>query len=168
MSGVPVDPSAAALAGLIAGPVMEIPAYLQRALGLPLRQDVFGEGGLLLGVRGRAQRLAGYAGHAVLSVLIAVLYAAFFAAVGAEEHLLAWGLLGGLVHFVIGGLVVAAIFPVLDPPSRAAGLRRVGFAYARYGRRDVLTFLGGHLTFGLLIGVLYPVLHPMLAVQAAL
>ncbi len=165
---MPLDPWAAAGAGLIAGLLMESPAYLQRALCRPLRQDVFAESGLLLGVRGRAQRWVGYLGHAGLSVLIALLYATFFHAVGAAEHVLAWGALGGLVHFAIGGLVVAVAFPVVDPPSVRAGTRRLGFAYARYGSRDVLTFLGGHLTFGLLLGLLYPALHPALAVDAAL
>lgn len=39
---------AAAAAGVAAGQVMETPAYLQRALALPLRQDVFTEAGILL------------------------------------------------------------------------------------------------------------------------
>jgi hypothetical protein len=165
---VTVDVSAAAVAGLIAGLLMEVPAYWQRALRRPLRQDVFAEGGQLLGVVGRAQRPVGYLGHATLSVLIALLYAAFFRAVGAVENLMAWGALGALVHFTVGGLVVAAAFPVIDPPSAAAGLRRVGFAYTGYGRRDAMTFLAGHLSFGLLLGVLYPALHPALTVQDAL
>ncbi len=72
------------------------------------------------------------------------------------------------MHFAIGGLVVAVAFPVVDPPSVGAGRRRLGFAYARYGPRDVLTLLGGHLFFGLLLGLLYPALHPALVVEAAL
>ncbi len=165
---MPLDPAAAALAGLIAGPLMELPAYAQRALHRPLRQDVFAESGLLVGVEGPAQRWAGYLVHATLSVLIALLYTAFFRAVGAGEHLMAWGALGALVHFALGGLVVAAVFPVVDPRATAAGLRRLGFAYARYGRRDLLTFLGGHLSFGVLLGLLYPALHPTLTLRAAL
>ncbi len=118
---------------------------------------------------GRASAAAGgYLGHATLSVLIALLYAVFFRTVGAAENLMGWGALGALVHFSVGGLVVAAVFPVIDPPSAAAGIRRVGFAYTRYGRRDVMTFLAGHLSLGLLLGVLYPALHPALTVQDAL
>lgn len=86
MPHLPVDPAAAALAGLIAGALMEIPAYLQRALHRPLRQDVFAKSGLLLGVEGLAQRFVGYLGHATLSVLIALLYAVFFRATGAVDH----------------------------------------------------------------------------------
>ena len=168
MTDVSLDPLAAAVAGLIAGLVMETPAYLQRALHLPLRQDVFSEGGLLLGVRGRAQRLVGYLGHAGLSAVIALLYVVLFHTVAALDHLMAWGVLGGLVHFAVGGLVVAGVFPVVDPDSAAAGLRGVGFAYARYGRRDVLTFLAGHVGFGSLLGLLYSGLHPALGIPAAL
>jgi hypothetical protein len=166
LAGVPLDAAAAALAGLIAGVLMETPLYLQRALRAPVHQDVFAEGGLLLGVRGRSRRPVGFLGHAALSVVIALVYAGFFRAVGAGDHLLAWGALGGLVHFVVGGLVVGAIFPVVD---RLPGLvaSTPGFAYARYGRRDVLTFLGGHLSFGMLVGLLYAVLHPAVGLPAA-
>jgi hypothetical protein len=50
VTDMPLDRLAAAMAGLIAGLLMESPAYLQRALRRPLRQDVFAEGGRLLGV----------------------------------------------------------------------------------------------------------------------
>jgi hypothetical protein len=36
---------AAAAAGLVAAQFMELLAYLQRALGLPVRQEIFDEGG---------------------------------------------------------------------------------------------------------------------------
>ncbi len=39
------DAAAAAVAALVAAQLMELPAYLQRALGLPVRQDIFGEAG---------------------------------------------------------------------------------------------------------------------------
>ncbi len=68
----------------------------------------------------------------------------FFQLIAAQNHLLAWGAFGGPVHFTIGGIMVAVAFPVVDPSAAAAGPTGVGFAYARYGRRDVLTFLGGH------------------------
>ncbi len=85
-----MDVVSAVIAGVAAAQVMAGPAYLQKALQRPLRQDVFAEGGILLGARGtRTTRLVGYAGHAVLAALIACAYASFFHAVG-EERLLAW------------------------------------------------------------------------------
>jgi hypothetical protein len=119
-------------------------------------------------MHGKGRRLIGYLGHAVLSVLIAVLYAVFFRAAGAHEQLLVWGSLGGLLHFTLGGVVVDSGFPVLEREALAAGKHRLGFAYANYGRRDVLTFLGGHVFFGMLIGVLYPMFHPAVGASAAL
>lgn len=71
------------------------------------------------------------------------------------------------MHFAVGAVVVAAVFPVVAPQSAEAGLVGVGPAYARYGRRDVVTFLGGHLLLGLALGVLYPALHPALVLQVA-
>jgi hypothetical protein len=168
MIPVAVDLAAATLAGLIAGPLMEVPAYAQRLLRLTVHQDVFAEAGVIIGIRGKGRRLAGYLGHAVLSVLIAVLYAVLFRAVGSQDQLLVWGALGGLVHFTIGGLVVDSAFPVLGREVLAEGERRLGFAYANYGRRDVLTFLGGHVVFGMLIGALYPMFHPVVGSGAAL
>jgi hypothetical protein len=173
---MPVDVVSAVVAGVLAAQVMEGPAYLQKALHLPLRQDVFAKGGILLGARGTRTRLVGYAGHAVLAAVIACAYAGPFHAVG-EERLLAWGLLGGVVHFLLGGAVVAWLFPVLPEPTVQPDLQGAssgwlsgphpGFAYRKYGARDVLTFLGGHLVFGSLLGVLYPALHPTLAATAA-
>lgn len=160
---MPVDLSSAAVAGVLAAQVMETPAYLQKALGLPLRQDVFAEGGLLMKVRGRALRLVGYLGHAVLAALIACAYAALFHLVG-EDRLLAWGAVGGLVHFGIGGAVVGAIFPVVDVHVARP---HPGFAYRHYGPRDVVTFFAGHLSFGTLLGMLYAGLHPALGLAAA-
>jgi hypothetical protein len=168
MTWMPVDPVAAALAGLVAGPVMEIPAYAQRLLRRPLHQDVFAEAGVIIGVHTAGRRLIGYLGHAILSVLIAVLYAVFFRSVGAADLLLLWGALAGLVHFTIGGLVVDSAFPVLDRQAVASEVHRLGFAYANYGRRDLLTFLGGHLVFGMIVGSLYPVLHPAVHGSVAL
>lgn len=158
-----MEPVSAAVAGVIAAQVMETPAYLQKALHLPLRQDVFAEAGRLLGARGRATRVVGYLGHATLAALIGCAYAGFFQLVG-EDRLLAWGAVGGLVHFLIGGAVVGAVFPVVDGHVVRP---HPGFAYRHYGRRDVTTFLAGHLTFGTLLGLLYPALHPALELHTA-
>lgn len=173
---MPFDVVSAVVAGVAAAQVMEGPAYLQKALHLPLRQDVFAEAGILLRARSARTRLVGYAGHAVLAAVIACAYAGFFHAVG-EERLLAWGLLGGLIHFLIGGAVIATLFPVLPEPAAQPDLQGAsrgwlsgphpGFAYRKYGARDVLSFLGGHLVFGSLLGVAYPALHPSLTLAAA-
>jgi hypothetical protein len=42
------DPSAAAVAAVVAAQLMQVPAYLQRRLRLPVRQDILDEGGSIL------------------------------------------------------------------------------------------------------------------------
>jgi hypothetical protein len=129
-----------------------------------VRQDIFAEGGAILRARGRGRRFVGYLGHAVFSAVIAGLYAAFFTAIRAEDHLVRWGLLGGLVHFAIGGLVVGT-FRHLHP-EMPEHVQPPGVFYRHYGRRDVLTFLVGHLLFGAVVGVLYAFLHPSAGLAA--
>jgi hypothetical protein len=53
----------AVLAGLIAGAVMEGPVYLQKALGLPVKQNIFRTWGNLLGLRGTGGYAAGLLFH---------------------------------------------------------------------------------------------------------
>ncbi len=49
----------AVLAGLIAGAIMEGPVYGQKALGLPVKQNIFRTWGNLFGLRGPAGYLVG-------------------------------------------------------------------------------------------------------------
>lgn len=114
---------------------------------------------------GFVQCPVGYLGHAAFSAVIAGLYAAFFTALNARDHLVAWGLVGALVHFTIGGLVVGA-FARLHP-QMPQHVPAPGVFYRRFGRRDVLTFLGGHLVFGAAVGLLYALLHPHVGLAAA-
>jgi hypothetical protein len=160
-----IDPVAAAVAAVIAAQLMETPAYLQRRLGLPVGQDIFDEAGSILRAPAAVRRLAGWCGHGIVAVAIVLLYATFFAAVARNDHLAVWGLFAGAVHGLLGGVVVGA-FPDLHPrmpnPVPAPGV-----FYRHYGRRDVVTFVLGHLAFGVLAGVLYGLLHEGLPPAAA-
>jgi hypothetical protein len=160
-----IDPVAATVAALIAAQLMEAPTYLQRALGLPVRQDIFEEGGSILRAPARWRRLAGWLGHAALAVSIVLLFATFFAAVADNDNLAWWGLFAGAVHGLLGGVVVGAfvdLHPRMPDPVPAPGV-----FYRHYGRRDVVTFVVGHLWFGLVAGVLYALLHGQLPPAAA-
>ena len=151
-----VDVVAAVAAGVLAAQPMEAPVYLQRALGLPVHQDVFAEGGTLLGAPPRLRRLVGWLGHGTLAALLALLYVLAADLAGLDDRLWLWGLLGGLVHGVVGGLVVG-LFPTVEPQAARGGAH--GVFYRRYGLPDVLTFLSGHLVFGALVGLLYSALR---------
>lgn len=143
----------AILAGLIAGAIMEGPVYLQKAIGLDLKQNIFRTWGRMLGLRGGAGYAAGFLFHQVLAAVIALVYAAGFALLGVTDNLWLWGLVGAAVHYAIAGLVVRTL-PSVDPndPGRVG---EQGAYYRNYGPLDMATFLMGHTSFGLLVGVLY-------------
>jgi hypothetical protein len=143
----------AVLAGLIAGAIMEGPVYMQKGVGLDVKQNIFRTWGRMLGLHGGGGYFAGFLFHQVLSVVIALLYAGFFSAIGVTDRLWLWGLLGAAVHYLIAGIVVG-VLPSVDPDDP----RRVGEQgayYKNYGMLDVGTFLMGHMSFGLLVGLLY-------------
>ncbi len=147
----------ALLAGLIAGGIMEGPVYLQKALGLPVKQNIFRTWGQnLLKVPGAAGYLAGFLFHEGVAVFAALLYAFFFDLVNAGGALLVWGLVGGLIHYAVAGPVVA-ILPSLDPTTGVIGGQ--GLAYKNYGALDVATSFVGHTMFGLSTALLYGLLH---------
>ncbi len=143
----------AVLAGLIAGAIMEGPVYIQKGLGLNLKQNIFRTWGRMLGLHGGGGYFAGFLFHQALSAVIALIYAGVFSLLGVRDNLWLWGVLGAAVHYLIAGVVVAAL-PSVDPDNP----RRVGEQgayYKNYGALDMGTFLMGHMSFGLLVGILY-------------
>lgn len=154
---VPFELGAALVAGLIAGAIMEGPVYMQKAMGLPVKQNIFRTWGQnLLKIPGTAGYVAGFIFHQAIALFAAVLYALFFDAVGVEGNLLLWGVLGGFIHWLIAGPVVA-IIPSTDPATGNVGDQ--GLAYKNYGALDVITSLVGHLGFGASVGIFYALLH---------
>ncbi|MBW3651724.1 MAG: hypothetical protein KY458_14250, partial [Actinobacteria bacterium] len=148
---------AAIVAGLIAGAIMEGPVYLQKALGLPVKQNIFRTWGQnLLRVPGAGGYVAGFFFHQAIAVFAAVLYALFFDLAGVEGNLWLWGLIGALIHLTIAGPVVA-IIPSTDPETEVIGGQ--GLAYKNYGPLDVATSVVGHLGFGLSMAIFYGLLH---------
>ncbi len=153
---IDVEVGPAIIAGLIAGAIMEGPVYLQKALGLPVKQNIFRTWGILFGKRGAAGYIIGMLFHELIAAVAAVLYAVFFNLIGVESDLWLYGLIGGLIHWTLAGPIVA-IIPSLNPDT--GNLREQGLAYKNYGALDVITSLIGHLAFGTLTGILYGYLH---------
>ena len=154
---IPYEFIPALLAGLIAGSIMEGPVYLQKAVGLPVKQNIFRTWGQnLLKVPGAPGYLVGFLFHEGIAVFAALLYALFFDLIGVEGSLLLWGLVGALIHLAIAGPVVAVI-PSTDPATGVIGGQ--GLAYKNYGALDVATTFVGHLGFGLSVGIFYGALH---------
>jgi hypothetical protein len=146
----------AVLAGLVAGAIMEGPVYLQKALGVRLKQNIFRTWGNLFRLRGASGYVVGMLFHEVLAAVIAVGYAVFFRLIGVEGSLWLWGLVGALVHYTLAGPVVKVI-PSLDPETGEVG--KQGFAYRNYGALDVATSFVGHMSFGLFTAIFYGSFH---------
>jgi hypothetical protein len=143
-------------AGLIAGAVMEGPVYLQKAMGLRVKQNIFRTWGNMFGLRGTGGYLVGMMFHELLAAVIAIAYAVFFSLIGVDGNLWLWGLVGALAHYTLAGPVVKLI-PSIDPETGEVG--KQGFAYKNYGGLDVVTAFVGHMAFGLLTGILYGYFH---------
>ncbi len=146
----------AVLAGLLAGAVMEGPVYAQKALGLPVKQNIFRTWGNMFGQRGAAGYVIGIVFHQLLSAVIAIGYAVFFRLIGVEGSLWLWGLVGALIHYALAGPVVKLI-PSIDPETGEVG--KQGLAYKNYGALDVAISFVGHTAFGVLTGIFYGYLH---------
>ncbi len=143
----------AVAAGLIAGVIMEMPVYMGKGVGVDVKQNIFRTWGTMMGLHGAPGYIAGFVFHEVLSAAIALLYAAFFSAIGVTDNFWLWGAVGAVVHYLIAGVVVGML-PAIhrEIPER---IPAQGAYYKNYGALDMGTFLMGHLTFGLLVGILY-------------
>lgn len=148
----------AVLAGTGAGLVLTAVHLGIRAAGADLRMDVTRMWSSMLGMTGGAGRAAGLGTHLVMSVAVGLLYALGFRVFDADDALWLWGLLGGLLHYGIAGLVIGAV-PAIDrrvtPRIPAPGIYATDLGLA-----DVGGFLVGHLAYGAAFGILYAVLHP--------
>jgi uncharacterized membrane protein YagU involved in acid resistance len=112
----------------------------------------------LVGVRGDATPWVGLAIHLVVSILAGFAYAAAFQTLPATDRLILWGLVGGVIHYIVAGLALAAL-PAVHPD--VPGRPRAPGAFARnLGMTDMLAFLVAHLVFGLVFGLAYGAIHP--------
>jgi hypothetical protein len=153
---IEIEIGPAIIAGLIAGAVMEGPVYLQKAMGLRVKQNIFRTWGNMFGQRGATGYIIGMLFHELLAAIIAIGYAVFFYFIGVEGNLWVWGLVGALIHYTLAGPIVKLI-PSIDPETGEVG--KQGFAYKNYGALDVVTSFVGHMSFGVLTGILYGYFH---------
>ncbi len=137
---------------------MVVMRALLKAAGLELPLDIARVWGTMLTLHGTLGWLVGLLIHLVGSGGIALIYAWVFDWIGADDHLWLWGLTGGVIHWVIAGLFFAILPPLHPeiPEERPAP----GAFLARFGAPSVPVFLVGHAMFGVVVGVLYALLHP--------
>ena len=144
-----LDAPTAALAGLVGGLVMLAPHVSPTAL----RMNVIVMWGTLFRLRGDQARAIGLAIHFALSALVGIIYALGFQLLGVRDGLLLWGVIGGLVHWLMGGLFLALV-PPLHPeiPERQPA---PGVFAARFGLSDAAAFLAAHLAYALAFTFVY-------------
>lgn len=124
--------------------------------------DVAGLWSFALGLRGPSARVAGVLVHLLVSVGVAAGYALGFRVAEVTDIGWAWGMVGGVIHWIAGGTVLG-VFPGDDVVARSPG----PFA-RRLGPPGSVGFLMAHLVFGLVVGVVYFTLHSSGGMGAAL
>ena len=145
----------AAAAGAFGGVMMEMATVVPRVAGLDVKLDLHLMWGRIMRLRNPAAGVAGTAFHIIISAAIGLLYAAgadfLF---DARNNLWAWGLLGGVIHWVVAGIFIGVVLPLIHP-EMSKGSSLPGWLVTKFGRRDFLAFFVGHLLYGLTFGVLY-------------
>lgn len=145
------------VAGTIGGAAMTIMRAALRAVGMHLRLDIPRLWGTMVDPDCDSVRPVGLLIHLVGSAAVGLIYAWAFAILGARDVLWLWGVLGGLIHWFIAGLFMAAV-PALHPDIPLARPGPGAFV-ARLGAPDVPTFIVGHVLYGVVVAALYGLLH---------
>lgn len=143
-------------AGVLAGLAMAVPALVAGvATGRPVQLDA--RRWATIWRTRLPPAAAGTAVHLALSAVVGVAYAVAFDALGATDGLLLWGALGGLVHWLIGGLVLTVLATAARPADGpfAPGPYALGL-----GRAEAAVFFLAHLAYGAAFGTLYASLLP--------
>ena len=152
-AGLPLDPLAAAIAGMAGGAAMFVVRALLSAVRSDVEFDVLRMWEALVRIGGTSGMRVAVGIHLLVSVLVGVAYALGFQIVGVRDELWLWGLVGALVHWLAGGLFLAIVPPVA---TARADRRTAPRAFARgFGRSDAVAFLVVHLAYGVVFAVGY-------------
>ncbi len=149
------DTGAAVGAGLIGGTVMSMLLYM--GIGMmprQMRMNLF----LMLGTmmfRDRGMAIvAGGMMHAMMSIAFGLIHVAFFVAFGLESSLVAWGILFGVVHWMISGMGLGML-PMMHPLIRTGEMDAPGAFALSYPSMTAMGFFMLHIVFGILVGAFY-------------
>ena len=110
-----------------------------------------------------AQPAAGVIVHLGVSAAIAVLYAIAFRLAGAVDTGWAWGVIGGVIHWIVAGSFLGTV-----ASDRNAATTEPGPFAMRAGSTVAVGFLVAHLAFGVIVGLVYFGLHSGGGINAAL
>jgi hypothetical protein len=156
----------AMIAGFIGGMLMVVMRSIMRKAGLELPMDISRIWGSMFMLHGTPGWLVGLVIHLLGSAGIALIYAWGFDLLGVEDRLWFWGLLGGLIHWVIAGLFFG-ILPAMHPeiPERQPA---PGAFLHHFGVPSMPVFFVGHVMYGGVVAVLYGTLHPDASINVRL
>jgi hypothetical protein len=159
---VPVELTPVLAAGLVSGIAM-LAAQIAAA-GRLAAFDIVAFWSVLLGQQGPRAGLVGLVVHLLVSVGVAAGYALGFRVGGITDMGWAWGLIGGVIHWVAAGAFVA----IVPGGTETATAPSPGAFGRQLGPNGGLAFLAAHLVFGLVVGIVYLALHSSGGLGAAL
>lgn len=142
-------------AGVIGAAVMVLGMWIARAAGATGFNFGYFWGSMLTGTTTGGTWILGFVITVILGGLIALIYAAAFEALGRSNWGL--GLLGGVVHLIIGGVLIGWISMV--HPAIPQAISDPGYFTANYGSGSVVSFAILHLIYGAIVGSTYIPLH---------
>ena len=150
------DVGAAVVAGLIAGAIMVVPFYMGiAAMPNQMRMNLFLMLGTMAVLRGGPVAYqVGAMVHAVMSIVFALIHVAVYQALGLESELVAWGALGGLVHWIIVGMGLG-MMRFMHPLIRGGEMDDPGAFAMGFPAMTAMGFLMLHILFGILVGAFY-------------
>jgi hypothetical protein len=152
------------IAGVVGGASMVVMRMLLQNAGIDLIFDPARLWGTMVLAQGTTAQVLGMLIHLVGSGGIAVIFAWFFDRLSASQHFWAWGLLGGVILWIIAGLFMGLV-PFLHPeiPEQRPG---PGVFLMHFGALEGIIFLIGHVLYGVVVGILYAAFHPAGGTQA--
>lgn len=152
-----MDYPATIWAGLLGGGAMTVILYLGIAM-IPnqMKMNLLYLLGSMM-VRQKAMAyMAGIMLHGVMSISFALAHVGVYQAFDLDSNLVAWGLLFGLVHYLVVGMALG-MMPMMHPRIQAGEMRAPGVYALSYPVVTAGGFLMLHLLFGLMVGGLYDV-----------
>ncbi|MCH7626885.1 MAG: hypothetical protein IIC83_13265 [Chloroflexi bacterium] len=148
---------AAIIAGVVATVVMTIVMYMGRAM-MPqqMPMNILHMLGTMMTRSTGPAYVMGTMMHGVMGIVFALIHVAVFVAFGLEA-LLAWGILFGVVHWVIAGMGMG-MMGTMHPVIRSGEMPAPGPFVKNLPMMNVMGFLMVHVIYGLVVGGLYQAL----------
>ncbi|MCH8063404.1 MAG: hypothetical protein IH861_12995 [Chloroflexi bacterium] len=147
----------AIVAGVVATVVMTIVMYMGKAM-MPqqMPMNILHMLGTMMTRSTGPAYMMGAMMHGVMGVIFALIHVALFVAFGLEA-LVAWGILFGVVHWVIAGMGMG-MMNFVHPVIRSGEMMAPGAFVKNLPMMNVMGFLMVHVIYGLVVGGLYQAL----------